>query len=138
MLAGPNTAFVLLIFGLLAIYAEFIWIGRVLPGIAGAAAVVTGSYFLFRPPLDTAGLVLLGFGVLSFILEACCGPYLVFGALGVVAVTAGFSLVLPAPHRLAPALAIPLSAVFGLLSALLAAAAKRARRNKWSDLERPK
>ena len=134
MLVGPNTAFALLVFGLFAIYSEFIWVGRVVPGIAGAAAAAAGSYFLFRLPLDAAGLVLLGLGVLLLVAEACCGPYLVFGTLGAVAVTAGFPLLLAAPHRLAPAVAVPVSAVFGLVSALLASAAKRARRNKWSDL----
>lgn len=128
----------LLIFGLLGIYSEFIWPGRIVPGTLGAGAAVAGSYFLFRPPLDPLGLVLLGLGALSLTAEACFGPYLVFGALGAMALTPGFALLLPAPHRLAPALVIPVSVVFALLSALLACAAKRARRNKWSDLQSPK
>ncbi len=137
MPVGSNTAFVLLIFGLLGIYSEFIWPGRVLPGIAGAGVAMAGGYFLFRSPLDVTGIVLLGLGVLFLIMEACCGRYLVFGALGAVAVTAGFPLLLAAPHRLALAVVIPVSAVFGLLSAFLASAAKRARRNKRADLEPP-
>lgn len=138
MPVGPNAAFVLLIFGLFGIYAEFLRPGRVLPGLIGAAAAVTGSYFLFRSPLETSGLALLSLGACFLLAEACCGPYFLLGALGAIAVTAGFSLLLPGPRTLVPALAIPLSAFFGLASAFLAAAAKRARRNKWADLQRSK
>lgn len=138
MPVGPNTAFVLLIFGILGIYGELIRPGRVVPGVMGAAAAVTGSYFLFRWPLEIGGIALLSAGALLLIGEACWGPYLVMGALGAIALTAGFSLLLPGPRRILPELAIPLSAVFGILSALLASGAKRARRNKWADLRDPK
>jgi membrane-bound ClpP family serine protease len=138
MPVGPNTAFVLLIFGVLGIYCELIWPRRVAPGVMGAAAAVTGSYFLFRWPLEIAGLVLLSAGALFLIAEACWGGNLLLGALGAIALTAGFCLLLPTPRRIVPELAIPLSAMFGLLSALLASRAKRARRNKWADLQDPK
>jgi membrane-bound serine protease (ClpP class) len=138
MPVGPNTAFVLLILGVVGIYCELIWPGRVAPGVIGAAAAVTGSYFLFRWPLERSGLVLIGAGALFLIAEACWGRYLLLGALGAIALTAGFCCLLPGPRRIVPELAIPLSAIFGLLSAFLAAAAKRARRNKWADLEDPK
>lgn len=138
MPVGSNTAFVLLIFGMLGIYFEFIRPGRVAPGVIGAAAAVTGSYVLFRWPLEIPGLVLLSAGALFLIAEACFGRYLVLGALGAVALTAGFCWLLPPPRRIVPELAIPLSAIFAFLSALLASAAKRARRNKWADLQDPK
>jgi membrane-bound ClpP family serine protease len=138
MPVDPNTAFVLLIFGALGIYSELIWPGRVAPGVVGAAAAVTGSYFLFRWPLEIAGLVPLGAGALLLIAEACWGRYLVLGALGALALTAGFCLLLPPPRRIVPELAIPLAAIFGALSAILASGAKRARKNKWADLKDPK
>lgn len=135
---GPKTAFVLLIFGLFGIYAELIRPGRVAPGVAGAAAAIAGGYFLFRGPLHPVGLVLLAAGAALLVAEACWGSYLIFGGLGAAALIAGFYLLLPPSARLAPALEIPLSTSFGMASAFLAAAAKRARRNKREDLDRPK
>ena len=134
----PNTAFLLLIFGLLAIYCEFIWPGRVIPGVLGAAAALAGAYFLFRGDLQTSGLMLLTIGILLLAAEALWGPYFLLGTLGAIALTAGFSLVFPASHRIVPALVIPISAIFGAITAFLASAAKRARRNKWSDITGPK
>jgi membrane-bound serine protease (ClpP class) len=134
---GPNAAFLLLIFGLLAIYCEFLRPGLIFPGVLGAAAASAGACFLFRGPLQIYALVLLGVGALLLAGEAFCGPYLLLGALGATSLTLGFALLFPGPRRIAPALAIPASALFGTLTACLASLAKRARRSKWSDLAEP-
>jgi membrane-bound serine protease (ClpP class) len=135
---GPNTAFVLLILGMLGIYAELVWPGRVIPGILGLGGAVAGAYFLFRPPLSAEGIGLLMAGAVLLIGEALGGPYFLPGSLGTLALTAGFCLMLEPPRRLEPALAIPIALVFGACSLLLATSAKRARRNKWSDLRKAK
>lgn len=136
MPVGPNTAFVLLIFGFFGIYAEFLRPGRLFPGLAGAASAITGAFFLFASPFSTSGLLLLSTAALLLAAEAFFGPYFLFGALGAVTLMAGFYFLIPPPRRLEPALSLPLSALFGLLTALLGAIAKRARRNKWADLKR--
>ena len=135
---GPNGAFLLLIFGLLAIYCEFIRPGTVIPGVLGAAAALAGAYFLFREPLQMTGLVLLAVAIILLIAEALTAPYFLLGTLGTIALTAGFGLLLPGSRRIAPTLAVPVSAVFGLITTLLASIAKRARRNKWAGAEDPK
>ena len=132
-MVGPNGAFLLLLAGLLAIYCELIWPGRVIPGVLGAAAALSGAYFLYREPLQPAGLALLAAALLLLIGEARAGPYYVLGFAGTVALTAGFALLLPDSRRIAPGLAIPVSAAFGIITTFLAAIAKRARRNKWRD-----
>jgi membrane-bound ClpP family serine protease len=93
---------------------------------------------LFRPPLSAEGVGLLIAGAALLIGEALGGPYFLLGSLGTTALTAGFCLILDPPQRIELALAIPLSLVFGICSVLLAAGAKRARRNKWSDVSNPK
>jgi membrane-bound serine protease (ClpP class) len=135
MPVGPNTAFVILLAGIGGIYWELVHPGRVIPGAAGIAAAITGACFLFRPPLETPGLFLLVSGIAFLAAEAFWGPPLVLGTIGTIALTAGFALLLPPPRRLVPQLAVPVSAVFGLVTALLASIAKRARRNKWADIE---
>lgn len=131
---GPNTAFVLLILGALSIYAELLRPGLFAPGILGLGSMVAGGYFLFRPPLSALGIGLLVAGILLMIGEAWSGPYLLLGSLGTVALTAGFCLVCDGPPRIEPELAVPVCLVFGTCTMVLAASAKRARRNKWSDL----
>ena len=131
---GPNTAFVVLIFGLLSLYAEIVWPGRLIPGILGMAVLLTGAYFLFRGPLNAAGVALLVLAIGLLAAEALWGPYFLLGSLGAIALTAGFYLLLEPPRRIVPVLSVPVSLVFGALTVLLAAGAKRARRNKWSDL----
>jgi membrane-bound serine protease (ClpP class) len=134
---GPNSAFLLLIVGVLGIYWELIWPGRVLPGVLGAAAALAGAYFLAHEFLQTAGLLLLGMAVFLLMGEAFTGRYFVFGFLGTVALTAGFALLLPDWRRIAPELAIPVSVAFGTITTVLASLAKRARRNKWSGTNGP-
>lgn len=94
---------------------------------------LAGAYFLFRGPFEIAGVVLLAIGVALLIAEALAAPYFVLGTLGSIALTAGFALLLPDRSRIAPGLAIPISALFGAVTTLLASIAKRARRNKWSS-----
>lgn len=132
---GPNTAFVLLVLGMLGVYAELVWPGRFVPGIVGVASVLTGAFFLFRPPLNLQGLALLAVAAALLIAEARWGPYFLFGSLGTIALVLGFYLLPHAPRRIRPALAIPVALVFGACSLWLATGAKRARRNKRSDLE---
>lgn len=135
---GPNTAFVLLVIGTLGILAELVRPGRVVPGVLGLGGAVAGGYFLFRPPLNAAGIGLLALGAALLIGEAVAGPYYLLGSLGMVGLTIGFCLLCGAPRRIEPAIAVPVCVVFGACTTLLAAAAKRARRNKWSDVGRPK
>lgn len=131
---GPNTAFVVLIFGLLGVYAELVWPGRLVPGITGVAGALTGAYFLFRTPPTAAGLALLVLATALLIAEALRGPYFLFGSLGAIALAAGFYFLFAPPRRILPVLCIPVSLLFGGLTALLAVGTKRARRNKWSDV----
>ena len=131
---GSNAAFLLLISGLVAIYCEFLRPGLVVPGVLGAGAASAGACFLFRGPLEVYAVVLLGAGAVLLAVEIFRGPYLVFGLLGTVALTFGFADLFTGSRRISPALAIPVSALFGISSAWLAALAKRARRAKWSGV----
>ena len=134
MRVGPNIAFIIFILGVLSIYGEFLRPGRVLPGLFGSVMAVTGSYWLWRNSPRTPGLLLLSVGVLFLIAEALWKTHVVAGILGTISLLAGFSLLFPPARRIAPSLTIPISIVFGAVTTFLAFEAKRARRNKRSDL----
>jgi membrane-bound serine protease (ClpP class) len=134
MRVGPNAAFLILIFGILSIYGEFMRPGRLLPGLLGSVMAITGAFWLWRNSPAILGVLLITFAVLLFIAEALWDTYFIAGILGTISLVPGFSLLFPPARRIAPSVAIPVSIVFGALTTLLAWEAKRARRNKRADL----
>jgi membrane-bound serine protease (ClpP class) len=138
MWLGPNTAFVLAIFGVLSIYCEFVWPGRVYPGLWGAVSLAAGVYFLVRNGPTATGVLLIALGAVLLILEALWKVDFVAGILGTMSIAAGFCRLFDGQHRIVPGLAIPLCIMLGSISILLAQGAKQARRNKWSDVSEGK
>jgi len=136
MPAGPNTAFVLTIFGLLGMYGELIWPGRRIaglagPGVLGLGAALTGAYFLWLHSPTTFGLQFLGAAVALFAIDAMVNSYFVAGVAGAVAMTIGFWKLFDGPRGIVAGLAFPLCLLFGSITMFLSYGAKRARRNKW-------
>jgi membrane-bound serine protease (ClpP class) len=134
MRVGSNAAFLILIFGILSVYGEFLRPGRLLPGLLGSVMAITGAFWLWRNSPAIPGVLLIIFAVLLFTAEGLWDTYFIAGILGTISLVAGFSLLFPPARRIAPSVAIPVSIVFGALTTLLAWEAKRARRNKRADL----
>lgn len=131
---GPNAAFLMLMFGVLLIYGEFLRPGRLLPGLLGSVMATTGAYWLCCNSPAVPGVLLVILGVLFLIAEALWDTHLIAGILGTISLLAGFSLLLPHAQRIAPSLDVPICIVFGAVTTFLAFEGKRARRNKRSDL----
>jgi membrane-bound ClpP family serine protease len=136
---GPNTAFVLLIFGLFAIYGELVWPGcrvaKVIgPGVLGLGAFLAGGYFLWQHSPSPAGLALLGVAAVLFAAEAIVNTYFMAGIFGTAAMTIGFQKLFDDRPGIQGVLGIPLCIVFGIATMTLCFAAKLARRNKRIDL----
>ena len=134
-LIGPNTAFVLTIFGVLGIYCEFIWSGRIYPLLFGSAAVITGCFFLWRLSPSPLSLALIGSAALLFVVELLRNTYFVAGTLATACLAAGFCEMFRTPPWIVPGLAIPVCCVFGAVTCFLSYAARRSRENKWSDIK---
>jgi membrane-bound serine protease (ClpP class) len=131
---GPNAAFLVLVFGLLLIYGEFLRPGGLLPGLLGSVMAITAAYWLLSNSPTIPGLLLIMVAVLLLTAEALWDTHLILGILGTISLLAGFWLLFPGERRIAPGLAIPVSIVFGAITCFLAFEGKRARRNKRSDL----
>ena len=131
---GPNTAFLLLVFGVLAIEFEFLRPGRIVPGLAGVGLTITSLASLWRHSPTRTGIVLLVGAVLFLAIEALWNAHFVPGILGSVGLTVGFVRLFPSPRSIAAGLAIAGSVVLGGTTMFLIFGARKARQNKQPDL----
>jgi membrane-bound ClpP family serine protease len=120
--------------GLLLIYCELVWMGSVLPGMAGAALTMCGVYWLvqFRPA--AAGVQLLAGATACFAAEARYQTWFLMGAMATVMLGFGFWKLYSQPPSIDAGLAFSGSFVFGAVTIVLLDAGKRGRRNKRVDL----
>ena len=131
---GPNAAFCLILVGVLGIYVELIRPGRALPGMAGAAAAVTGGYFLWRAGTAAIGWELLAAATLLFLLDAFVETFYVAATVATIFLALGFSGLIAGGDGIKPGLAIPCCVAFGAITTGLNKLARLARRNKRVDL----
>ncbi len=118
--------FVLLVAGILILYGEFIWVGKLVFGVSGAIVALAGLAMLWRLPHNTMDLVLIAGSMLCFFVEAGFETYWIGGTIGTVLFGWGFWRVIP------NAAIFPVSAVFGLITTWLLSISRRARGNKLS------
>ncbi len=135
MPAGPNTAFVLTIFGLLGIYSELVWPGYrvvriVSPGVFGLGMVLTGGYFLWLHAPTAVGLRLLGGAAALFAVDAILNCYFIAGVAWTALLAMGFWKLFGRSQGITAELLFPLCVIFGAATVFLSHGAKRARRNK--------
>ncbi len=132
-LMDPNIAFLILMIGAAAIYAEFNHPGAVVPGVIGIIFVVLAIFALNLMPLRFAGVALILTAFILFALEAKFAAHGTLGVGGIVVLILGALLLVDGPipqMRIRPITAIAVSIPFGLLTLFLVNIAVRARRGK--------
>ena len=93
----PDMFFVLLLVGVLGLYAEFTHPGLVAPGVVGAIALVLALFAMHLLPINLAGLLLLALALALFILEAKYTSHGILGAGGGVAMLLGALMLVRSP-----------------------------------------
>lgn len=132
-LMDPNIAFLILIIGALAIYAEFNTPGAVIPGVVGLIFVVLALFALNLLPIRFAAVGLLLVSFILFGLEAKFNAHGALGVGGTVMMILGALLLVDGPipeMRIHLLTALAVSIPFGAITIFLVSIAVRARRNK--------
>ncbi|WP_320171547.1 NfeD family protein [Maridesulfovibrio sp.] len=74
-LLDPQVAYLLLVAGFFCLLIEFIHPGAVVPGVVGGFCLLTGLYALSILPTNAAGILLIFFGAVLFVLEVFITSY---------------------------------------------------------------
>ncbi len=69
ILSNPNIAYILMMLGIMGLYFELSNPGAILPGVIGGICLVLAFYSFSTLPVNYAGVLLILFAVLLFILE---------------------------------------------------------------------
>ena len=93
----PDVFFILLIIGVLGLYAEFTHPGAFAPGVFGAIALLLALYAMHMLPINLAGLLLIVCAFVLFILEAKFPTHGVLGVGGVISMVLGALFLIKSP-----------------------------------------
>ena len=113
-ITDPTMAYALLLLGVYGILFEFMNPGMVLPGVAGALALVLAAYALHMLPVSYAGLVLLLLGIGFMAAELFFPAYGSLGVGGAIAFVVGSVMLIDTG---VPGFGIPLPLVLGVAAA---------------------
>ena len=93
----PDAFFILLLVGVLGLYAEFTHPGMVAPGVIGGIALVLALFAMHILPVNFAGLLLVVLALVLFILEAKYTSHGVLAVGGIVAMLLGALMLIHSP-----------------------------------------
>jgi membrane-bound serine protease (ClpP class) len=132
-LMDPNVAFLLLVLGGLAIFAEFNHPGAVVPGVVGVIAIVLALFALNFLPTRFASLALLLVAFALFALEAKFASHGVLAIGGIVSMIIGALFLVDGPipqMRVNIITAIAASVPIGVIAVFLTTLVLKARHGK--------
>jgi membrane-bound serine protease (ClpP class) len=93
----PDVFFVLLIVGVLGLYAEFTHPGMFAPGVIGGISLLLALFAMHLLPVNLTGLLLIIAALVLFVLEAKFPTHGVLGVGGVVAMVLGALMLIRSP-----------------------------------------
>jgi membrane-bound serine protease (ClpP class) len=93
----PDVFFILLVVGVLGLYAEFTHPGVFAPGVIGGISLVLALFAMHMLPVNLAGIVLICLAFGLFVLEAKFPTHGVLGVGGVVSMVLGALILVRSP-----------------------------------------
>ena len=89
LIADPNIAYIFLLIGIYGLFFELYNPGAILPGVVGGLSLIVAFFSLQLLPISWAGLLLIIFAIILFILEIKITSYGLLSIAGVVSMTLG-------------------------------------------------
>jgi len=89
VITNPNIAYILMLLGIYGILFELYNPGSILPGVVGGICLILGLYSLQTLPVNYAGLLLIIFAVILFLLEIKIPSYGLLTIGGIAALVMG-------------------------------------------------
>ena len=114
VITDPTIAYVLLLLGIYALIFEFMNPGLVMPGVAGAVALLIAMYALHMLPVNYAGLALILLGIGLMTAEVFLPAYGSLGIGGAIAFVVGSVMLIDTE---VPGFGVPLPFVLGIAAA---------------------
>lgn len=88
-LSDPNIAYLLMMLGFYGILFELFSPGAIFPGIAGVISLILGFYAMSMLPVNYAGIALIVFGIILFLLEIKITSHGLLTIGGIISVVIG-------------------------------------------------
>ena len=133
-ISDPTIAYILLSLGTMGLFFELSNPGTVLPGTVGGICLLLGFYALGTLPVNYAGLLLMAFGLLLFVVDVFTPTHGVLTVGGLVAFLLGSLMLFNVPEA-ASWLNVSLWTIFGvtgLMAAFFLAIARLVARSQTS------
>ncbi len=89
LLSDPNIAYIFFLLGIYGLMFELYNPGSILPGVVGVIAMIIALYSFHTMPINYAGLALIVFGIILFILEIKITSYGLLTIGGVISLALG-------------------------------------------------
>ena len=97
LISNPNIAYILMMIGIYGLMFELYNPGSVLPGVLGAISLILGLYAMQTLPVNYAGLLLIIFAIIMFLLEIKIPSYGLLTIGGVVSLIMGTVMLFDSP-----------------------------------------
>jgi len=135
LLSDPNIAYIMLLIGFYGILFELYNPGAIFPGVAGGICLILAFYTLHTLPINYAGLALIIFGVILYLLEIKIVSHGILAIGGTVALLMGSMMLLrndsPLEYvRISLKVIIPSIIITALFFLFVVGAGLRAQRSK--------
>jgi len=135
IISDPSIAYILLLLGLFGILLEFFNPGAIVPGVVGGISLILAYYAMHTLPINFAGLALILFALILFLLEIKIVSHGVLAIGGVVSLLLGsLMLIKPGSALELAAISRPViiaaTAVASLLFLFIIGAGMKAQRHK--------
>jgi membrane-bound serine protease (ClpP class) len=97
VIVDPNIAAILMMIGTLGIMLELYSPGTIVPGVAGGICLILAFYAMQTLPLNYAGLFLIIFSIILFLLEIKVPSYGILSIGGIISLTMGLIMLIDSP-----------------------------------------